>query len=287
MTALSMGAGLGLALVAAGLAAAARAEPPPASPSRDQVVAQFVRWTHMPARAVVSVTPEIAVALVGRGTAAAGHHIEGVELQGEVLDEDLAQSRGWRSMRLTLDLACADGGTRARKMMVYAGHDRSGAAREAPTPMGWIQPKSGAYLEQVVGALCGTASATAAAGPVPSPPAAAPARPTPTAAQIRLRPAQTDITPPSAVIRAPARPAAAGLSVQLAATPDAAAAEAAKTPAIVRLIGARPGLAFRVEPSQVSGRQVYRATVSGFAGRDQARNFCAAARAAGGDCLVR
>ena len=285
MTALRMRAGLGLALAAGGLAAAARAEPPPASPTRDQVVAQVVRWTHMPARAVVSVTPEIAVALVGRGTAAAGHHIDGVELQGEVLDEDLAQSRGWRSMRLTLDLACADGGTRARRMVVYAGHDRSGPAREAPTPVGWIQPKSGAYLEQVVAVLCGTASSTVVAetAAAPSPPA----RPTPTAAEIRLRPAVTDITPSSADFRAPTRPAAAGLTVQLAATPDAAAAQAAKTPAIARLISARPGLTFRVEPSQVTGRQVYRATVSGFVGRDQARSFCAAARAAGGVCAVR
>ena len=273
------------------LAPAAMAQQPAAD--REAAIRRLREWTGLPARAAVAVTPEMAVALIGRGAPGkAPGRLDGVELQGEVLDETFAQVRGWRSMRLKVDIACRDGGaTWARRMTVYPNHDRGGGPSEAATPTGWVRPKPEAYLGQVVTALCGQALASNHEAPLPSP--LSPESPVDTSPAPRrtppvLRPAIPLPSAPPAPLPKPARPPASdAASVQIAASPVEAEAERANAGAARRLIGADPALRFHVEPARSADRQVFRALVSGFADRAAAQRWCAALKAAGGACFIR
>jgi hypothetical protein len=288
------------------LAPAAMAQQSPAD--REAAIRSLRGWTGLPARATVAVTPEMAVALIGRGASGkAPGRLDGVELQGEVLDEAFAQARGWRSMRLKVDIACRDGGaTWARRMTVYPNHDRGGGARDAATPAGWVRPKPEAYLGQVVTALCGQSVAMNGEAPPPSPLSTSPLSTSPlspeppAAALADASPAPPRRTPPvlrpamplpSAPPAAPSKPAAHagpdGVSVQIAASPVEAEAERANDGAARRLIGADPALRFHVEPARSADRPMFRALVSGFADRPAAQRWCAALRAAGGACFIR
>ncbi len=263
-----------LALTALGLAASlARAGD---GADRDQAVRRMRDWTGFPARSVVAVTPEMAVAVVSRGSPGKAGRLEGVELQGEVLDEAFAEARGWRSMRLKVDITCGDGGTWVRRMTVYPGHNHAGDLRAAATPVGWVRPKAEAYLGQAMIALCGPAPA-ADAGLAPEPRSSAKAPPA-------LRPAimttAVDATPPTPF-------AAGGPMVQIAASPVEADAQRARAGAASRLLKTNPGLVFHVDPAVSAGKPVYRALVSGFSGKAAAQNWCADLRQAGGACFLR
>ncbi|QUD86948.1 SPOR domain-containing protein [Phenylobacterium montanum] len=271
-----------LAVVAAAPVASAQT-----ATEREAAARRLHDWTGLPARSVLAVSPEMAVALIGRGAPGkAAGRLDGVELQGEVLDEAFAQARGWRSMRLKVDLACRDGGaTWARRMTVYPDHGRGGAGREIAVPAGWVRPKAEAYLGQVVSALCGSAVALneETAEPLPAP-APEPARAAERAPPV-LRPAMPLPAAPSA--KPPVSAPAGGVSVQIAASPVQAEANAADKGAAQRLLAADPALRFHVEPALSGGRQVYRALVSGFPDRNAAQRWCASLRAAGGACFVR
>jgi hypothetical protein len=263
-----------------------------ASPDRVQAVRQMQAWTRLPARAVVAVTPEMSVALLGRGqTGKIAGRLDGVELQGEVLDDAFAEARGWRSMRLKVDIACGDGGsTWVRRMTVYPGHDHAGAGREASIPVGWVRPKPEAYLGQVVDALCGQTPSVDAGT---SSPAVAQAIQTPERAPPVLRPALQPSPAPSPppTIAKPAAVATQssihGPMVQIAASPEEADAQRADRGPAASLIGADPALTFHTEPAISGGRKVYRALVSGFADRAAAERWCAGLRQAGGACFLR
>jgi len=253
---------LSLALSAPGVAA-------PADPLRAQVRA----WTHAPDRQVIAVTPAMGLVWLKRG--ARGHDpalIEGVEIQGEVMDDALATARGWRSMRLRLDVNCAEGKLVARGFEVFDGHDRAGRARDLPAPGGWVRPAHGAYLEPVVEAACGTQPEVSAEKPK-------------AAASVQL-----DSAPPPAEAPAPAPslgPRIAGLySAQIKSSPDRSEAQAAVDQWSAKGT-AMAGLSPRVEPAQVGGRSVYRAVVAGFQTRDAADAFCGKVRDTGGACFVR
>lgn len=252
--------------IAAGLARAGDAT------DRDQAVRRMRDWTGFPARSVVAVTPEMAVAVVSRGSPGKAGRLDGVELQGEVLDDAFAEARGWRSMRLKLDIACRDGATWVRRMTVYPDHNRAGAVREAATPVGWVRPKAEAYLGQAVVALC---------GPAPEPPSAEEAK-APTGLRPAIMTTTVDATPPT-----PASPPSGGPMVQIAASPVETDAERARAGAALRLLKTNPGLVFHVDPAISAGKPVYRALVSGFSGKAAAQSWCADLRQAGGACFLR
>jgi hypothetical protein len=268
----------------AGLAATqpAAAQQIDPGPDRDRLVAEMVQWTDLPERRIVAFTPEMGVIILDRGSPAkTPGRVDGVEVQGEVIDEALAQDRGWRSIRTRVDIACDERKTQVRKVDVFAQHNLLGAAYNVPAPSGWMRPAQGAYLSAVVDAVCGgeptaepirlTEQDKPPAPPVPAMAAAPSAAPSPSAA-----------APPSPP------PAGAGLvTVQVNASPDAAGASAALA-ALMRIhtlsLG---GLNLHVEPAQVAGRQVYRALVTGLATRAAGRAFCADVSKAGGACFVR
>jgi hypothetical protein len=276
---------------------AARADDQVSPADRQAAVQRMVAWTHLPARAVVGVTPEVAVALVGRGSPGPKRgQFSGVEVQGEVLDEGLVQARGWRSMRLKLDVACPDRSTWVRQMQVYDDHNRGGAGRNNAVPSGWVRPKAEASLGQVVTAICGPPSdnvveaSSAGLRPAPAPIAPPPsplAAPSPVASQIH--PARPAVAPsPRMTLRGiTATPNLSGITVQIAAAATEGDARRALAGAATGLMLADPNLTFRVDQGEVAGRVVYRAVIAGFTGRKAALDWCESLRKAGDACFVR
>lgn len=278
-------------LVGAGAAAAAEA---PQKPRIDAFVAQ----SGLPRSWVVSVKPEIVVAIRDRDSLNPGEGAQKVRLQGEAAGEEMAERLGYRSMRSSVEINCETRRDRVMEMEVFPQHDLKGAAQKRPVPGGWIQPSEDAYLADVIRAACRAptppqpqtvtevpqlrpaVSATARTPPRPAP-SAAPARPGPT----RAEPPAPRLMTVVAMAAASAPPPAAGrLQVQVGALNS----EADARRALAKLTPALPaGLAPRVETVTVGGRTYYRAMITGFAVAAQAQAFCAEQRRRAAPCLVR
>lgn len=273
----------------------------------------------LPASAVVSAKPDLVVAVRSRGTARADGIIEGVELQGEVVSSAAAQTRGYRSMRSTVNIDCARRRDQVVRMTIYPEAGAKGAPITRQVPEGWVQPSPAAYLSDVMGALCasvpraavtkaaapkserweiplralGEAPRRAAAPPAPtilSASAIAPAAladpdlPLPTSLDARIgrAPAAEEAAVEASAPPAPApAPRAARAAVQIA----AAASERQAREALAKVKGrVAPPLATEVQVVSVEGKTFHRALVSGFATRAEAQAFCAAL---GSACFVR
>ena len=211
---------------------------------RSELVARMVRWTGVAPKAIVAVTPDIVVALVRRGQSdSAGGLVQGVELEGEIVDESREPTRSWRSMRTLLDANCAARTVRINQMEVFPEHDRKGAASLARTPQGWIQPSPEAYLANVVIAVCdhappGTERIAAIRTPAPPPAAIAPA------SFVRV-----------AAPAVSSQPAAGAAIVQIAALSTAEDAQAALR-ALSHRTPLAPGLEARIETAQIGRAHV-------------------------------
>jgi hypothetical protein len=267
------------------------------SAGRADLVTEMVRWTGVSRTAIVSVAPEMVIALLAHGGGPGPDgSIQGVDIQGEVADEALAQARGWRSMRTRLAVNCRTRAVSIERMDKYLDHDRKGPSTQAPTPQGWSRPSDGAYLADVVAALCGLASPGPAAQPqrqpvlvAQVPVAQVPVAQVPVAkapvAQIPVaKPRETPLPPAPSVARTAAP--IHGPVAQIAALPTYPEAEAALKALVVRspLLA---GLNTAIEAVVVNGRRYQRAEVTGFTSREDAGRFCARVRGRGGACFVR
>ena len=289
-------------------ASAARAQE--ASP--DQLVARMTAWTRLPRRTIVSVKPDVVVAILRPGVRARGGDIvEDVVLQGESADEAAAQATGWRSMRSEIDVSCATRSNRFRRVMRFSGHNLTGTGQVHAAPGGWIHPTPKAYMFDVIAAVCGperpgaapveTARAPTVSPPVRAAQATTPRRATPLAGgdlpeadapmPAGARPVMAAAPPVRAVAPsaapAPRRVGADVGVVQIAAFPTAAESEQALGAFARTSLGQTPGLSRRIETARVKGALYYRAVIAGFGSTGQASAFCAAIRKAGGDCFVR
>jgi hypothetical protein len=252
----------------------------------------------------------IAVAFSGGDTFGSPGVVNGVLLNVEVTDEQTAQSRGFRSMSLTVDVDCRGGRERLRKAEAFdqpnlAGppqpHGASGEGVMAEAYMGetfkTICAVHGMRLAQVGGSGGSLAVArgptTPAEAPAPRPPAA-PANPPEPA--YSATPAPTPAHEPEAAAAPlaeaprspPASPAAAAgflsrARVQIASSPSRAEAEA-KLDRSAALIAAP--LRGEVEVAMVHGKTVYRSIIAPFGSESEAREFCARARPSLDGCFV-
>jgi cell division septation protein DedD len=271
--------------------------PAQTQPQRQELVARMVRWTGVSPKAVVSSTPEFIVALLRRGSKDAGGVVSNVEIEGEIIDDTLIQTRGWRSMRTSLRVNCLNQKTRIDAMDIYAEHGRRGGGTPAKIPAGWVQPSDGAYLMDVVGAVCGGAGSRVPA-PIPTTTpvqvaAAEPQTPPPASLSYARPPAPSSppaalsgpAPQPAAPMAAPSRRPGAAL-VQIAALPTQEEAEAALK-ALTDHTPLSAGLSTRIEPAVVHGKRYYRTQITGFSSADDAERFCAQIRGSGGACFVR
>jgi len=309
--------GLGLTLVLMGAVPASAQDV-----AHDQLVARMTAWTRLPRRAIVSVQPDVMVAILRPGVRNRDL-VEGVVLQSEAADEAAAQAAGWRSMRSEIDISCAARSNRFQRVSFYSGHNLTGAPRPHTPPGGWIHPTAKAYMFDVIAAVCGperpgaaptmvAAQAPATSSPpvniIQAPPPRHPTslvgadlpeadapmpanRPATVAAAAPPPQSQPAMTPRSAPTYAAApsqAPRHAGVGVvQIAAFPTAAESEQAlgafaQTPA-----GQTPGLSRRIETARVKGVLYYRAVIAGFGSTAEAAALCAEIKQSGGACFVR
>jgi hypothetical protein len=202
-------------------------------------------WTHAPRAAVVATRSDIVVAILKKAPAAAAPDgapkdvpaAIGVELEGEVVDAATAQRLGYRSLRSTADVDCAERRDRVLRLEVYAAHGLKGPHHPLQPPGTWALPTTGAYMHAVIASVCGAGRtrtdeeirlaqavlarpgdrALAAAAPVPAPPASpdapvpgGPERSPPPPPQPKPPPAPTAPPPPAATPPTPAPPPPAG-----------------------------------------------------------------------------
>lgn len=276
----------------------------------------------LPAAAVVSAKPDLVVAVRSRGAVRADGIIEGVELQGEVVSSAAAQTRGYRSMRSTVNIDCARRRDQVVRMTIYPEAGAKGAPITRQVPEGWVQPSPAAYLSDVMSALCASvprAAVTAAAAPKPERwdiplralgeaprRAAAPPAPTILSASAIAPAALTDPElplPTSLDARIGRAPAAEEAAVEASAPPPPAPAPRAARPgkvavqiaaaasdrqareALAKVKGrVKAPLSTEVQVVTVEGKTFHRALVTGFATRAEAQAFCAAL---GSACFVR
>ena len=160
-----------LVLAGAAFAGAAAAEPNDASLSANQ--RRAIAASGLPRASIVSVKPDMVVAIRSRGTPSAGGGvIEGVVLQGEVVSSNAAQVMGYRSMRSTVNVDCVRRRDLVVKMAVYSEPNAQGEVVNRQVPGGWVQPSPDAYLSDVMRSVCASVPRTAVA----ETPAVAPAK---------------------------------------------------------------------------------------------------------------
>ncbi|MBT9472817.1 MAG: SPOR domain-containing protein [Pseudomonadota bacterium] len=191
-------------VVIAGAAFAQGAAAEAGDASWSAVERRAIAASGLPRASVVSVKPDMVIAIRNRGTPSVGGGvIEGVVLQGEVVSSDAAQIMGYRSMQSMVNVDCVRRREMVVKMAVFSEPKGKGQVVNRQTPGGWVQPSPGAYLSDVMGDICGSGPRVAAAAPTP----AAPARRATVAATPPKRPAVTASVPAAAPVVERARPA--------------------------------------------------------------------------------
>lgn len=142
----------------------------------------------LPRASIVSVKPDMVVAIRNRGTPSAGGGvIEGVVLQGEVVSSNAAQVMGYRSMRSTVNVDCVRRRDLVVKMAVFSEPNARGEVVNRQVPGGWVQPSPDAYLSDVMRSVCASVPRTAIAE-------------TPAIAPVKIRSAPEPKAPPAPIV---------------------------------------------------------------------------------------
>ena len=175
-----------VALAGAAFAHGAGAEQNDASLSAVQ--RRAIAASGLPRASIVSVKPDMVVAIRSRGTPSAGGGvIEGVVLQGEVVSSNAAQVMGYRSMRSTVNVDCVRRRDLVVKMAVFSEPNARGEVVTRQVPGGWVQPSPDAYLSDVMRSVCASVPRTALAE-------------TPPLAPVKVRSAPEPKAPPAPII---------------------------------------------------------------------------------------
>ncbi|MDP3855431.1 SPOR domain-containing protein [Phenylobacterium sp.] len=313
-----LGAASAVALVLAGGAAAQDHDGALTAAERRAVDA-----SGLPRAQVVSVKRDLVVAITSRGSTKGGVLFEGVALRGEAVNSEAARNLGYRSMRMSVNVDCGRRRDLVLRMTIFPEANGKGEPILRQTPGGWIQPSPGAFLSDVIASICNNAPGPSTPSPEPSArpaspppkavkvtPVAAPAPPvhepapepepepvlvradsetiaTGIARRPRLPlapPSQPlPVSPPPPVLRPATAPPPGGVVAQIVAVSTVRQAQDA-----LEKIGRLPApLGKTVQEAKVDGRTFYRALVTGFASRADAKLFCEVVVSYGGVCFVR
>jgi hypothetical protein len=250
-----------------------------------------------------------AVAFTGGATSASGV-VSGVQLNVEITDDQVAQTRDFRSMSLLVDVDCRGDRERLHKAVAFDQPNLTGAPKPLTASGEWADPE--AYMTETIRTICalhgmrlvehgpetggGLALAPAVTPPPepPSPPPAAePAIPPEAAASPPPSPVPSPVAAPDpgpehepyaaspGFVASPATQptssaAAAAVPgqarVQIASSPSRAEAEAmlGRSAALIQ-----PPLRGAIEVATVRHKTVYRSIIAPFASDAEARAFCA------------
>jgi len=305
----------------AALCATARAEPPaafPATVDRAGLLAWLKQETDIAPGQVLAVSPSAVTAVLGTIETTAPHGAR-MALRAEAIDPMVSDREGALSWHMLVEVDCPGRKVRQGPTTGYVGRNLLGEGRQIrPGSEAWVAPPPGSQLENVWRAACeadfqrplapprsfSVAQAmTPVAASTPPPLALRPmlvhgfrsSAPAAVTAPKATAPTPPPLTTPvlnaaplramAAVAEAPAR--RSNLAVQLAAMATRAAAEAVLTDLKARSVGAMQGLTAGVTSTNVGGKTIYRALVTGFSRDVDASRFCAGLKASGVACFVR
>jgi hypothetical protein len=143
----------GVLVVAVWLAGSGTAHGQQSSAQKVQIDT-FATRTSLPRAWVVSVKPDIVVAIRDRDTLDSRNPADRVRLQGEVTSEEAATRLGYRSMRSAVEVNCETRRDRVVEMEVFPGRNLKGAGEKRSLPGGWVQPSEDAYMADVIRTIC-------------------------------------------------------------------------------------------------------------------------------------
>ena len=271
---------------------------------------------------IIGFGPDLIIVLSKPPTRDKSGVLEGAVLQGEVVSETTAAVNGWRSMRATFDISCADHADRVRAMTVFSQHNNLGQPAALTPPKDWIEASQNTtYGLAVIKYFCGDRRSKSAVlsspveeAPTDEPHAQAPASESAVSQDKPVQPlaaadplsgapyhsrsddggAQSDAGRPPVVAPPASRPMAVrpkavapgAFVVQLGST--TAETEAQSILAHVKAVKAQAfdRLGTRIETADVLGKRHYRAVVFGFSDAASAARFCAKLGSSRG-CLIR
>lgn len=241
----------------------------------------------------------VSIARIGAVNRVSGK-IDAVELRIEVVDDQTAALRGYRSMASVVDIDCSGERDRVRSARAFELAHLSGPSHAHSVSGEWVRPTPEAYLAKVIKLVCSNQrlgrppAASVQAAPAPgAAPAHAPSSDAATqkvsisepAPQSRTGAVSADPSAPRTNIAAgrsagaqPARP-----RVQVASSASRRAAEQALGTVSPEV---RAPLAGEVEAAKVRGKTVYRSVVANFVSVSDAQAFCADMKARRRACVV-
>ncbi len=277
--------GLGSRINAAGLASlalmagAASVWAAPALPvfPRSTGLSETGRWlasqTDLPLSAVVLVGPGYVFAFETPDPAVQAGGLVWKDVREEVTSQAMANRLNGRSATASLAFDCGRNQATASNVLVYAGNSRKGEPARSMPAAEWLTANPGLYLMDLAQAACSDAFTRPFAALGGS-----------------VRVSETAAAPP-ANAPAPRQVARGEIGpdhwVQVGAFANVGVADA-RWRAIQKLIPAQSaGRSVRTEPVGRGGKTLVRALVGPFHGPAAARDFCAALKARGGDCMVR
>ena len=233
------------ALAGAAVAHSAAAELNDASLNAGQ--RRAIAVSGLPRASIVSVKPDMVVAIRNRGTPSAGGGvIEGVVLQGEVVSSNAAQVMGYRSMRSTVNVDCVRRRDLVVKMAVFSEPNAQGEVVNRQVPGGWVQPSPDAYLSDVMRSVCASVPRTAVAETPPLAPVKVRSAPEPKAPPAPIIAATGSVSPPAptrtAMLDAD-RPVPTSVDARMARLDEAPAAPTPSPPRPAPAVHLRPAVA--------------------------------------------
>lgn len=144
---------LALSCLSAAAPAAAREDSDYPS-GRETLVAWLGARTNISPGAVVSVTPELVVAIVGKTMPpVAGGPIR-LTLREEVIDANYVSKVGGRSSLMSMDIQCEERRVRMDERRLYAGPNLTGSVELTDPSASWVRIPEGSIMDDVARATC-------------------------------------------------------------------------------------------------------------------------------------
>lgn len=136
------------------LAVPAAAQDYPASSDTSTLVAWLGESTNIAPETVVSVTPELVVAIVGKTPPASPGGPVRLTLRQEVIASGYVQAVGGRSSLMSMAIQCEERRVRMDERRLYAGLNLTGSVETTPPSAAWVRIPEGSIMDEVARAAC-------------------------------------------------------------------------------------------------------------------------------------
>lgn len=259
----------------------------PQGQGQEALIAWLEGRTNIAPASVVSVTPELVVALAGKTLPSTSGGPLRLTLREEVIAASYAPTVGGRSSLMSLEIHCEERRVRMDERRLYPGPNLSGLPQVSGPSAAWVRIPDDSIMDDVARAACGPdyrwPLRTVAVEP-----------PTPDVV-FEPEPVVADRQPEISLVSAPAMlpgvepalPEGPVFAVQIGAYDSAELAEAAWR----KLSAERPvlveGLGFETRPVRVRGRDYLRGLVRDFKSPEETAAFCTAIAGTDYGCIIR